>query len=48
MAIDAYMVHIIEDGDVVKAYAHAAGEGTQIYIAADAVFQSWHNARYGT
>jgi hypothetical protein len=48
MAIAAYMGHIIEDGDVVNAYAHAAAEGTQIYIAADAVFQSWHNARYGT
>jgi hypothetical protein len=48
MAIAAYMGHIIEDGDVVNAYAHAAAEGTQIYIAADTVFQSWHNARYGS
>jgi hypothetical protein len=40
MAIAAYMGHIIEDGDVVNAYAHAAAEGTQIYIAEDAVFQS--------
>jgi hypothetical protein len=48
MAIAAYMGHIIEVSDVVNAYAHAAAKGTQIYIAADAVFQSWHNARYGS
>jgi hypothetical protein len=48
MAIAAYMGRIIEDGDVVNAYAHATAEGTQIYIAADAVFQSWHKARYGS
>jgi hypothetical protein len=48
MTIAAYMAHIIEDGDVVNAYAHAAAEGTHIYIAADAVFQSWHDARYGS
>jgi hypothetical protein len=38
MVIAAYMGHIIEDGDIVNAYAHAAAEGTHIYIAADAVF----------
>jgi hypothetical protein len=48
MAIAAYIGHIIEYGDVVNVHAHAAAEGTQIYIAADAIFQSWHNARYGS
>jgi hypothetical protein len=48
MALAAYLGHIIEDGDVVNAYAHAAAEGTQIYIVVDPVYKSWHDARYGT
>jgi hypothetical protein len=48
MAISAYLGHIIEDGDVVNAYAHATAECSQIYIAVYAVLKSWHNARYGT
>jgi hypothetical protein len=48
MAIAAYIGHIVEDGNVVNAYAHAAVEGTHIYIAVYTVFKSWHNARYGS
>jgi hypothetical protein len=48
MDIAAYMGHIIEDGDIVNAYVHATSEGTQIYIAVDAVFESWHTTIYGS
>jgi hypothetical protein len=48
MALAVYLGHIIEDGNAVNAYAHAAVEGTQIYIGVDHVYKSWHNARYGT
>jgi hypothetical protein len=48
MALAAYLSHIIKDGDVVNAYAHAVTEGTQIYISVEPVYKYWHNARYGT
>jgi hypothetical protein len=48
VALSAYLGCIIEDGDVVNAYAHATEEGTLIYIAVDEVFHSWYNARYGS
>jgi hypothetical protein len=48
MALTAYLGHIIEDGDVVNAYPHAATEGTHIYIVVDHVYKYWHNARYRT
>jgi hypothetical protein len=37
MALAAYLGHIIEDGDVMNDYAHAAAEGTRIYIVVDPV-----------
>jgi hypothetical protein len=48
VALSAYLGCVIEDGDVVNAYAHADAKGTLIYIAVDDVFQSWYIARYGT
>jgi hypothetical protein len=41
VALSAYLGCIIEDGDVVNAYAHASEEGTLIYIAVNEVSKSW-------
>jgi hypothetical protein len=43
-----YIGNIIEDGDIVNAYAHADAAGTPIYIIVDEVYQSWQNSRYGS
>jgi hypothetical protein len=41
IALSAYLGNLIQDGDVVNAYAHAPAQGTSIYISVDEVFQAW-------
>jgi hypothetical protein len=40
IALSAYLVNLIQNGDVVNAYAHAPAQGTSIYISVDEVFQA--------
>jgi hypothetical protein len=44
VAITSYLGNLIDDGDVVNAYAHAPSQGITIYIAVDEVFQAWYLA----
>jgi hypothetical protein len=44
----AYLGNIIEDDDVVNAYAHAEAEGTPIFIVVDEVFKTWFQDRFKT
>jgi hypothetical protein len=46
VALTAYLVNNIEDGDVVNAYAHAEAECTPIYIVVDDVFKIWFHNRF--
>jgi hypothetical protein len=46
VALTAYLGNIIEDGDVINAYAHAEPEGTPIYIVVDDVFKTWFQDRF--
>jgi hypothetical protein len=46
VAIAAILGFLIEDGNVVNAYAHADAEGPTIYLVVDDVFQSWYQARF--
>jgi hypothetical protein len=46
VAIAAIFGFLIEDGDVVNAYAHADAEGPTIYLVVEDVFQSWYQARF--
>jgi hypothetical protein len=46
IAFAAQLGFLIEDGNVVNAYAHADAEGPTIYLSVDDVFQSWYLERY--
>jgi hypothetical protein len=46
IALLAYLGNLIQDGDVVNAYAHAPAQGTSIYISVDEVFQAWYFQRF--
>jgi hypothetical protein len=48
IALSAYLGNLIQDGDVVNAYAHALAQGTRIYISVDDVFQAWYLQRFTT
>jgi hypothetical protein len=47
VALAAILGFLIEDGDVVNAYAHADAEGPTIFLVTDEVFQSWYKYRLG-
>jgi hypothetical protein len=47
VALAAILGFLIEDGDVVNAYAHADAEGPAIFLITDEVFQSWYKDRLG-
>jgi hypothetical protein len=46
IAFTAYLENIIDDRDVVNAYAHAPAEGPPIYIIIDDIFQALYNERF--
>jgi hypothetical protein len=46
IAFAAQLGFLIDDGDVVNAYAHADAEGPTIYLSVDDLFQAWYLERY--
>jgi hypothetical protein len=47
VALAAILGFLIEDVDVVNAYAHADAEGPTIFLVTDEVFQSWYKEPLG-
>jgi hypothetical protein len=46
VAFTAHMGVLIEDGDVVNAYAHAKAKCTIIYLIVNDVYQFWYSERH--
>jgi hypothetical protein len=46
IALAAQLGFLIEEGDVVNAYAHADAEGPTIYLSVDDVYQTWYLERF--
>jgi hypothetical protein len=46
IALAAQLGFLIEDCDVINAYAHADAEGPTIYLSVDDVYQAWYLERF--